>query len=139
MLKNFWLFFALLMFGHCVAYSNYTISPIKIVFKRNTRVESITFSNNVNELRHFQISLFKVEYDGIAEKLVPSKDLLVTPVMFDLDTSHTQIIRVAQKKDGEPLTGKYKLSIRELPRYKPKDYHHIHLAAELIIPITFEE
>jgi len=122
-----------------VSYANFTISPIKVMFKPGMKVSSITVKNDAATDKHFQLSLLKVENKDGADMYVESKDLMLTPVMFKVAAKKSQLVRVAMKEGSDfPKGSKYVVSIKELP-HGEIEANTVKFVTEFRVPVVFGE
>jgi len=101
------------------AFATFSISPTVVRLKKDDKVVSLSIKSLIEEERHFQLELFKIDDTGA--KHGKNNDLLVTPVMFKIGPGKTQLIRVAKKQNGQNITKDiYELSIKSLPHGEPE-------------------
>ena len=99
MKKSFYTKLSLLIF--CIlptfAYGSFTITPVKLKINKDEKIAALTLKNDSNEVKHFQLIVYKVENVQGKEVLKESKDLTVTPVMFKIAPGKSQLVRIAIK------------------------------------------
>lgn len=122
-----------------LAYGNYAITPVQLVIKEDSKITSLTLKNNQAEEKKFQLVVYKVVNNHGKETLIPTKDLLVTPVIFKIPAGQSQLIRVAVKdvmynhqKDG------YRLAVKELPTPLVQEGNHVQFTVVFNVPISIE-
>jgi hypothetical protein len=110
--------------------ATFTISPTAIHFKKDETVASLSVRSHLDEKRHFQLELIKLDEHGNKQR--NNKDLLITPIMFKILPGKSQLIRVSRHNENK--TGKYELSIKVLPHGEP-EANSIRFVTEFIVKI----
>jgi P pilus assembly chaperone PapD len=121
------------------ANANYTITPVKMHIKPGSVMASLTVYNHNEAPRHFQIRLYKTDSKGHEISKEETKDLVVSPAMFNANEKKGQIIRVAVRKPDEAFKHKYYvMSIKELPHGK-EEANTVKLVTDFRVPVLVGE
>ena len=95
------------------AYASFTITPVKLKINKDEKIAALTLKNDSKEVKHFQLTIFKVENEHGKEVLKETKDLTVTPVMFKIAPGKSQLVRIAIKnKMYSVMEDGYRVSVK---------------------------
>ena len=141
MKKSFYTKLSLLIF--CIlptfAYGSFTITPVKLKINKDEKIAALTLKNDSNEVKHFQLIVYKVENEHGKEVLKETKDLTVTPVMFKIAPGKSQLVRIAIKnKMYSVMEDGYRVSVKELPHKVNAEGAHVQLVTEFKVPVSIE-
>jgi fimbrial chaperone protein len=141
MIKHFYKKLSLLLI--CVlptlAHASFTITPVKLKINKDEKIAAVTIKNDSNEVKNFQLIVYKVENIDGKETYKETKDLVVTPVMFKIQPGKSQLVRVAIKnKMYSVQENAYTLSVKELPHKMNKEGANVQLVTEFKIPVSVE-
>jgi len=133
--------FLLISFITCPSFAGFTIMPVELEINKNNKIAVMTLQNNDHLPKKFQLALLKREYKNGVEEYAPTKDLIVTPVMFTLQGNKMQLIRIAlnNKETFSKRKNDYRIEVKELPhRIKIDDNitSRINFVIRFNIPIT---
>jgi fimbrial chaperone protein len=118
-----------------LGYANYTITPVKVNIKQGSMMGSVTVNNNNDVDRRFQIRVYQTDAtkSNITEE--ETKDLVVSPAMFNVAKQKGQMIRIVVKNPDAAFKQKYYvLSIKELEHNKTKD-NAVTLLTDFRVPV----
>jgi len=103
------------------------------------KIAALTLKNDSNEIKHFQLIVFKVEHEHGKEVLKETKDLTVTPVMFKIAPGKSQLVRIAIKnKMYSVMEDGYRVSVKELPHKVNAEGANVQLVTEFKVPVSIE-
>ncbi len=136
MLKNLSIITSLIFFV-TVASANIRVSPTKLELSQKRRIESLNVKNVSNVKKKFQSVLVKKNYSKKGNPQEPTRDLMVTPVVFVLEPDSTQLIRIIAKQSIQESKEKdeYRILVKELP-LNPLDTNGIGFLTALSVPIN---
>jgi fimbrial chaperone protein len=101
---------------------------------------SVQVKNNNTKDAHFQITILKKVKKNGREVLEESKDIVITPVIFDLPPNKSQLIRLALKGPVDVNSqNEYTVSIKELPARGPKragSVNTVQLITNFMVPLS---
>ena len=121
------------------AYASFTITPVKLKINKDEKIAALTLKNDSKEVKHFQLTIFKVENEHGKEVLKETKDLTVTPVMFKIAPGKSQLVRIAIKnKMYSVMEDGYRVSVKELPHRINAEGSHVRLITEFKVPVSIE-
>jgi len=94
-----------------------TVAPTRVEFLGNDQASAVTLQNNAAEPVMVQVQTFAWPDGPATAELVPTRDLIAVPPVFEIAGNGRQIIRVALRS---PLPGPrehaFRLLITEVPR-----------------------
>jgi fimbrial chaperone protein len=121
------------------SYGSFTITPVKLKINKDEKIDALTLKNDSNEVKHFQLIVYKVENVQGKEVLKETKDLTVTPVMFKIAPGKSQLVRIAIKnKMYSVMEDGYRVSVRELPKKINAEGARVQLVTEFKVPVSIE-
>lgn len=112
------LMFALLVCGQAGA-SGLQVAPVSLKLLANQNADGLSLSNTGAAALHAQVRVYQWTQEGGEEHLTPSRGLLVSPPMLQIEAENTQLVRVI--RIGAPPSGAsakeaaYRIVIDELP------------------------
>lgn len=132
-----WIAASLLMmpFGGVMA-GTFTISPLRVDFGGSTRTVALTVRNDEAVPVVVQADALAWSQESGQDELAPSRDLLVSPVVFTLAPGGSQLVRVALRRDADArqeLT--YRLTLQEVPQAASADFTGLKVALRLSVPV----
>ena len=121
------------------AYGSFTITPVKLKISKDEKIAALALKNDSNEVKHFQLIVYKVENVQGKEVLKETKDLTVTPVMFKIAPGKSQLVRIAIKnKMYSVMEDGYRVSVKELPKKINAEGARVQLVTEFKVPVSIE-
>jgi fimbrial chaperone protein len=112
-------FAALLLATSLVAASGLQVSPVSLSLQPRQNAEGLWLSNTGENTVHAQVRVYRWTQDGGADRLTPSRGLIVSPPMLQIAPGDRQLIRVI--RPGAPAGGSgaaeeaYRVIVDELP------------------------
>ena len=80
---------------HAVASaSGLQVSPVTLTLQATQNADGLWLSNSGDDVVHAQVRVYQWSQENGAEKLTPSRELLVSPPVVQLAPSERQLIRV---------------------------------------------
>jgi len=133
-----WLFAGVISIA--VAYNatagSFSISPLRVELGRGHNVEVVTIHNEEDAPLLIQAKILAWSQDNNEEQYADSKDLLVTPPVFQMAPKSDQIIRIALRHvDSADQELHYRLLLSEVPPAAPKDFVGLSVALRMSMPI----
>jgi fimbrial chaperone protein len=115
---------------------NFSVSPLRVEMKGSHRLEVLTITNADDAPLSIQIELKSWTQPAGQEQLDETHDLLVTPPIFKMAPHGQQVIRIALRRDADPLRElDYRVLLTELPAPPSKDFSGMQVALQLSLPI----
>nr|WP_274708929.1 fimbria/pilus periplasmic chaperone [Variovorax sp. S12S4] len=115
--------------------SGLQVSPVTLTLQASQNAEGLWLSNTGDTVVHAQVRVYQWTQEDGAEKLTPSRELLVSPPMVQLDASARQLIRVIRTGvPAGPVEGSYRVIIDELP-VEMKEKKGLQLVLRYSVPI----
>lgn len=139
-MKGFIYFKTLLCLTFILAYSSasagYLISPVRLYLKPEDKLTTLNITNGNDTTSTFQLAIYKWTRENGKDVYTESKDLLVTPIIFNFAPDKTQLIRIAQKHNSTITTEQsYRLFLKEVPSRKSSENNSINVVLQFGIPI----
>jgi fimbrial chaperone protein len=102
--------------------SGLQVAPVSLTLKATQNADGLWLSNTGDSVVHAQVRVYRWTQEDDADKLAPTRGLVVSPPMVELAVGERQLIRAIRL--GAPPTGgaeeAYRLIIDELPVHEPK-------------------
>lgn len=115
---------------------NFSVSPLRVEMKGSHRLEVLTITNADDAPLSIQIELKNWRQQGGDELLDETHDLLVTPPIFKMAPHGQQVVRIALRRDADPLRElDYRVLLTEIPAPPSKDFSGMQVALQLSLPI----
>jgi len=121
--------------------SGLQVTPTTLGLKATQSADGLTLSNTGDEVVHAQVRVYHWTQGANGDQLDPSRGLVISPPMLQLDPGADQLIRVIRV--GAPPSGAnavedaYRLSIDELP-VDPKGKPGLRFVVHYSVPIFIE-
>lgn len=115
--------------------SGLQVSPVTLTLQATQNADGLWLSNTGDTVVHAQVRVYQWTQENGAEKLTPSREVLVSPPMVQLGISERQLIRVI--RTGVPagaVEGSYRVIIDELP-VEMKEKKGLQLVLRYSVPI----
>lgn len=116
--------------------ASFSVSPVIAHITEQERITSFTIKNQAQSQTAIESQLFRWQQINGEEKLTPAPELLVTPAIFKLDGSASQIIRVGIR---QPVTTEqeqsYRLILKEIPSLPKPGFQGLNVLLRISIPI----
>ncbi|MGA3158504.1 MAG: fimbria/pilus periplasmic chaperone [Steroidobacteraceae bacterium] len=115
---------------------NFSVSPLRVEMKGSHRLEVLTITNADDAPLSIQIELKNWTQQAGEEQLDETHDLLVTPPIFRMAPHGQQVVRIALRRDADPLRElDYRVLLTEIPAPPSKDFSGMQVALQLSLPI----
>ena len=128
-------FAALALAQAAASASGLQVSPVTLTLQAAQNADGLWLSNTGDTVVHAQVRVYRWTQENGAEKLTPSRELLVSPPMVQLAASERQLIRVI--RTGAPagtVEDSYRVIIDELP-VEVKEKKGLQLVLRYSVPI----
>ncbi|KQW59600.1 molecular chaperone [Variovorax sp. Root411] len=125
-----------LAFVHAVASaSGLQVSPVTLTLLATQNADGLWLSNTGDDVVHAQVRVYQWSQENGAEKLTPSRELLVSPPVVQLAPSERQLIRVIRAAaPAGAVENSYRVIIDELP-VEVKEKKGLQLVLRYSVPI----
>jgi len=110
---------AILLSSSAAVASGLQVSPISLSLQARENASGLTLSNSGNDKVQAQVRVFEWSQDTSGDKLTPSRALLASPPMIQLQPNDKQLIRIIRAKAPPQGAGAveaaYRVMVNELP------------------------
>ncbi|WP_296244534.1 MULTISPECIES: molecular chaperone [unclassified Psychrobacter] len=110
---------AISLSSSAVMASGLQVSPISLSLQARENASGLTLSNSGNDKVQAQVRVFEWSQDASGDKLTPSRSLLASPPMIQLNPNDKQLIRIIRAKAPPQGAGAveaaYRVMVNELP------------------------
>jgi fimbrial chaperone protein len=104
--------------------------------KGTHRLDVLTITNADDTPLTIQVELKLWTQQSGEEHLEDTRELLVTPPIFKMPPHGTQVVRIALRRDADPLRElDYRVLLTEIPAPPAKDFSGMQVALQLSLPI----
>lgn len=104
------------------AASGLQVAPVSLTLPPGEHGQALWLSNSGDVPLHAQVRVYRWQQRNGQESLEPTRDLVASPPMIEIDPGQTQLVRVV--RPGAPPSGSdeaaYRLLINELPLERPE-------------------
>ena len=128
----------LLSSGLAVA-SGLQVSPISLSLQARENASGLTLSNSGNDKVQAQVRVYQWSQDSEGEQLTPSRGLLASPPMIEIDPGDRQLIRIIRAKAPPQGTGAvedaYRVLVNEIPIKSDNQKTGLQFALSYSLPV----
>ena len=130
--------FFLLSAANLVAHAgNFTVSSVNVSMPSRQPTYALTITNeSADEPLSMQLDAFLWSQKDGQEVYEPSKDILISPRVFNIAPAGSQIVRIAlRNRQDFPVEQTYRLFVKEIPSEKPLEEGGVRVALQMNIPV----
>lgn len=130
--------FFLLAAANVVAHAgNFTVSSVNVSMPSRQPTYALTITNeSTDEPLSMQLDVFLWSQKDGQEVYEPSKDILISPRVFNIAPSASQIVRIAlRNRQDFSVEQTYRLFVKEIPSDKPLEEGGVRVALQMNIPV----
>lgn len=128
----------LLSSGLAVA-SGLQVSPISLSLQARENASGLTLSNSGNDKVRAQVRVYQWSQNNEGEQLTPSRGLLASPPMIEIDPGDRQLIRIIRAKAPPQGTGAvedaYRVLVNEIPIKSDNQKTGLQFALSYSLPV----
>lgn len=128
----------LLSSGLAVA-SGLQVSPISLSLQARESASGLTLSNSGNDKVRAQVRVYQWSQNSEGEQLTPSRGLLASPPMIEIDPGERQLIRIIRAKAPPQGTGAvedaYRVLVNEVPIKSDNQKTGLQFALSYSLPV----
>lgn len=144
---NTWLFYvprltlisALLLSSSLAVASGLQVSPISLSLQARENASGLTLSNSGNDKVRAQVRVYQWLQDDKGDQLTPSRGLLASPPMIEINPGEKQLIRIIRAKAPPQGSGAvedaYRVLVNELPIKSDKQTTGLQFALSYSLPV----
>jgi len=115
---------------------SFGVSPLRLDLGTGSTMGALTVRSDSDRPTVVQAELFVWEQDQGADRLTPTRDLLVSPAVFTLQPSGTQLLRVGLRRAADPQRElSYRLILTEVPASAEPGFSGLTVALRLSLPV----
>lgn len=132
-----YLFLLLLLWVPYLTYAgSFSVMPLRVELSKSETTRIINLQNLEDKPVTVQLQVMAWSHKDGVDKLIPTRDVIVTPQVFHLKANGLQIIRAGllrKPESDEELS--YRLIIEEIPAPPPADFKGAQLALKITLPV----
>lgn len=144
---NTWLFYvprltlisALLLSSSLAVASGLQVSPISLSLQARENASGLTLSNSGNDKVRAQVRVYQWLQDDKGDQLTPSRGLLASPPMIEINPGEKQLIRIIRAKappqGADAVEDAYRVLVNELPIKSDKQTTGLQFALSYSLPV----
>jgi fimbrial chaperone protein len=116
---------------------NFTVSSVNISMPSRQPTYALTITNeSADEPLSMQLDALAWSQKDGQEVYEPSKDILISPRVFNIGPAASQIVRIAlRNRQDFPVEQTYRLFVKEIPSEKPLEEGGVRVALQMNIPV----
>ncbi|MEW6205614.1 MAG: fimbria/pilus periplasmic chaperone [Pseudomonadota bacterium] len=116
---------------------NFTVSSVNISMPSRQPTYALTITNeSADEPLSMQLDTFAWSQKDGQEVYEASKDILISPRVFNIAPAASQIVRIAlRNRQDFPVEQTYRLFVKEIPSEKPLEEGGVRVALQMNIPV----
>ena len=130
---------ALLLSSGLAVASGLQVSPISLSLQARETASGLTLSNASNTVVQAQVRVQQWTQDGSGDKLIPSRGLLASPPMVELQPGERQLVRIIRAKAPPQGTGAvedaYRIVVNEIPVKSANQTTGLQFAMSYSLPV----
>jgi len=114
----------------------FSISPLRVELSSGARTGALTIRNQDDEPVVVQAEAMLWQQDAGQELLTPTRDVLVSPAVFTIPGSGSQLVRVALRVSADARRElSYRVILTEVPQKARPDFTGLNVALRLSLPV----
>lgn len=129
----------LLLSSSVAVASGLQVSPISLSLQARESASGLTLSNTSNTVVQAQVRVQQWTQDGSGDTLTPSRGLLASPPMIELQPGERQLVRIIRAKAPPQGAGAvedaYRLLVNEVPVKLPENTSGLQFAMSYSLPV----
>ena len=133
------LFTSLLLSSNLVLANGLQVSPISLSLQARETASGLTLSNAGNNVVQAQVRVQQWTQDDSGDTLTPSRGLLASPPMIELQPGERQLVRIIRAKAPPQGAGAvedaYRLLVNEVPAKLPENTSGLQFALSYSLPV----
>jgi len=115
---------------------SFHVTPVKVTLSSQTTTYVLKVENNGTTNVTLQLKTLEWTQQDGRDQLQPTREVLVTPPLFNLKSGATQIVRLAlMRKPDADRELSYRLLLEEVPSPPAADFKGVQIALRIGIPI----
>jgi fimbrial chaperone protein len=116
---------------------NFTVSSVNISMPSRQPTYALTITNeSADEPLSMQLDAYLWSQKDGQEVYETSKDILISPRVFNIAPAASQIVRIAlRNRQDFPVEQTYRLFVKEIPSEKPLEEGGVRVALQMNIPV----
>ncbi|WP_037033473.1 molecular chaperone [Psychrobacter sp. PAMC 21119] len=119
--------------------SGLQVSPISLSLQARENASGLTLSNSSDEVINAQVRVYQWSQDETGDQLAPSRGLLASPPMIELNPGDKQLVRIiratAPPQGAAAVEASYRILVNELPIKSPKQKSGLQFAMSYSLPV----
>lgn len=119
--------------------SGLQVSPISLSLQARESASGLTLSNSGNDKVQAQVRVYQWSQNSEGEQLTPSRGLLASPPMIEIDPEERQLIRIIRAKAPPQGTGAvedaYRVLVNEIPIKSDNQKTGLQFALSYSLPV----
>ncbi|MBH0086006.1 molecular chaperone [Psychrobacter sp. SCQQ22] len=116
--------------------SGLQVSPISLSLQARENASGLTLSNSSDEVINAQVRVYQWSQDETGDQLAPSRGLLASPPMIELNPGDKQLVRIIRAKaPPQGMETSYRILVNELPIKSPKQKSGLQFAMSYSLPV----
>jgi fimbrial chaperone protein len=115
---------------------SFSISPLRVELSTSAQTGALTIRNQEATPVVVQAQAMLWAQDGEQDQLTPTRDILVSPAVFTIPGSGSQLVRVALRVPADAQRElSYRLLLTEVPQPASPDYTGLNVSLRLSLPV----
>ncbi|MEK6199943.1 MAG: molecular chaperone [Psychrobacter sp.] len=119
--------------------SGLQVSPTSLSLQARENASGLTLSNSSDEVINAQVRIYQWSQDEKGDQLTPSRGLLASPPMIELNPGDKQLVRIIRAKapsqGAAAVEDSYRILVNELPIKSPKQKSGLQFAMSYSLPV----
>lgn len=119
--------------------SGLQVSPISLSLQARENASGLTLSNSGNDKVRAQVRVYQWSQDDQGDQLTPSRGLLASPPMIEINPGEKQLIRIIRAKappqGADAVEDAYRVLVNELPIKSDKQTTGLQFALSYSLPV----
>lgn len=138
-IARFLLTSSLLLSSTMTLASGLQVSPISLSLQARENASGLTLSNSGDDMVRAQVRVYQWSQDETGDQLTPSRGLLASPPMIELNPGEKQLIRIIRAKAPPQGTGAaedaYRVLVDEIPVKSDNQTTGLQFALSYSLPV----
>jgi fimbrial chaperone protein len=134
--SNFLIMLSAIVFSPSTWAGGFTIMPVRLELSEQRRVGSFTIRNDADSPVTIDVRSVAWTQRDTGDDYTPTRDLIITPMIFSLAPRSSQVVRVGLRRDPHPSHElSYRVFLTEIPSAKETPTPGVAMTLRLSVPL----
>ena len=133
---NVLIVFSALAWSPSILAAGFTIMPVRLELSESRRVGSFTIRNDADSPVTIDVRSVQWAQGDTGDEYTPTRDIILTPMIFSLAPRGSQVVRVGLRRDPHPSHEiSYRIFLTEIPPIKATPTPGVAMTLRISVPL----